>query len=120
MRLHQIGNSLWKLQETAGMPQEVIWHVYFYEVMTSKDQRRPAKFCKLNKCNLKPSAWQNCLCYLKHNLYNFFIRISSQNFIHLMILMIVAQHIDTNLGCLTFPVKIPSNGISLVDHCCSE
>lgn len=38
MRLHQISTSLWKLQERAGIPQEVFWHVYLYEVMTSKDQ----------------------------------------------------------------------------------
>jgi hypothetical protein len=33
-----IGTSLWKQQEAAGIPPEVLWCMSLYEVMTSEDQ----------------------------------------------------------------------------------
>ena len=42
--------SLRMWQEAAGISRGVLWQVTLYEVMTSEDQQRPAKCCKVNQC----------------------------------------------------------------------
>jgi hypothetical protein len=49
VRFCRIGKSLWKQQEAAGIPLQVLWHISLYEVMTSRDQWQPAKVCRADQ-----------------------------------------------------------------------
>jgi hypothetical protein len=52
MKIRRIGMSLQKQQQQqkkVRITQKVLCHVFLYEVLTSKDQQRPAKHCRANQ-----------------------------------------------------------------------